>query len=1033
MFLGVCADPQAPDYENVCNNKVIGAYNLTASEVGVEDSSGFGTAMASIAAGNPLSGLQIPFIASSVQFDISGVAPRANLINYSACNIASCESVDIVAAVDRAVADGVHVINYSAFNRISPWEGPIGLAFLDANAAGVFVSAAAGNVGPQPGAIDSTGPWNASVAASTHRRRISYELNITDGEQNIPLALTSGPDFDLPLAGDLAYAGDVDSDNSLGCEAFPADAFAGNGALVRRGTCRFSVKVDNAAAAGAEFVVIANNEPGLIAAFGLEATTVPSVFVDDAAGDTLIAAIAGATVGVVVDSVIDADPANADTIFESSSRGPAPFNHLAPTVTAPGVQILAASIAANQNFELVNSTLAASANVAGSAALLMARNPDWRPTEVRSALALSANPDTLKEDGVTPADPFDHGSGRVHVVDAANVGFVMDETLANFQAADPDDNGDPGTLNMPSIVNDACMETCTYTRTIRSVVDEPVEYLVSSDAPAGVTITVSPDSFTLNPGVTETLDIEIDVTGIPFDEWRFGRLRIESARSGPDRISEDFESTFPPEGWTVVNLGGNCDWIRNDEASDFDGIERPNFAGGDGFSAAADSDDCGQGTVMDTTLVSPPFSVSPSTELSFVMSYRHLGNSVFFVEVTPDGSNWFVLESFFDDVDGQGPGAFKSYSLAAYAGADQAQVRFRYVSPQWNWWAQVDDVLIGEAGEPLVIADTSLPVAVMSTPPRPVISLSVDGFDVSQKPGDVTERSLSITNVGRQPLQWTLNELGPQRGSATEVSGVIWENAPRAAFDGSLNSFSVPDGSGRYVADLFIVGAPSRVEIIQSLGFPVGTPTVTELVWMVFEDAEGAPAGHPETEPGTAVWTFQAPVGAAGVTFDGFDLNLDLAAAGAPALDLDPGRYWFVAFPLVQNFSVDPNVSYFQRHGKSDFTARGIAPNGLAGGPSSWSPLALSHAFTLSGTIDCAAVDAPWINLAGATSGELGPDESAEVTVEFSAVGLPEGTYRSSLCVLSNDQEQPATLLPVELNVLVPPDAIFDDRFESDQ
>ena len=45
-----------------------------------------------------------------------------------------------------------------------------------------------------------------------------------------------------------------------GCAAYPANTFAGAIAVIRRGTCSFSIKANNARDAGAIAVVIANNQ-----------------------------------------------------------------------------------------------------------------------------------------------------------------------------------------------------------------------------------------------------------------------------------------------------------------------------------------------------------------------------------------------------------------------------------------------------------------------------------------------------------------------------------------------------------------------------------------------------------------------------------------------------------------------------------------------------------------------------------------------------------------------------------------------------
>ena len=79
----------------------------------------------------------------------------------------------------------------------------------------------------------------------------------------------------------------------------------------------------------------------------------------------------------------------------------------------------------------------ASPHDAGSAALLKSLHPTWTPAMIKSALMLTAYDGVLKEDKVTPATPFDIGSGRIALQLAGLTGLVMNETYDNFVAADP--------------------------------------------------------------------------------------------------------------------------------------------------------------------------------------------------------------------------------------------------------------------------------------------------------------------------------------------------------------------------------------------------------------------------------------------------------------------------------------------------------------------------------------------------------------------------------------------------------------------
>ena len=97
-----------------------------------------------------------------------------------------------------------------------------------------------------------------------------------------------------------------------------------------------------------------------------------------------------------------------------------------PDITAPGVQILAgaspqhlappAGVALGPQgelFQAIAGTSMSSPHIAGSGALIKALHPDWTPGQIKSALMTTAWTQVVKEDGVTPATPFDDGSGRV--------------------------------------------------------------------------------------------------------------------------------------------------------------------------------------------------------------------------------------------------------------------------------------------------------------------------------------------------------------------------------------------------------------------------------------------------------------------------------------------------------------------------------------------------------------------------------------------------------------------------------------------
>ncbi|MGV9308269.1 S8 family serine peptidase [Nonomuraea sp. NPDC003727] len=103
-----------------------------------------------------------------------------------------------------------------------------------------------------------------------------------------------------------------------------------------------------------------------------------------------------------------------DRMAEFSSRGPRQGDHaIKPDVTAPGVDITAAAAAGKADGPYVsyNGTSMAAPHVAGAAAILAQRHPDWNGARLKAALIGSATP-------IADAGPYDQGAGRVDVVRA---------------------------------------------------------------------------------------------------------------------------------------------------------------------------------------------------------------------------------------------------------------------------------------------------------------------------------------------------------------------------------------------------------------------------------------------------------------------------------------------------------------------------------------------------------------------------------------------------------------------------------------
>jgi len=115
-------------------------------------------------------------------------------------------------------------------------------------------------------------------------------------------------------------------------------------------------------------------------------------------------------------------PIKGSVMASFSSRGPngPALDIIKPDVTAPGVNILAGNSptpdlgAPGELFQSGSGTSMSSPHVAGVFALIKQAHPDWSAATAKSAIMTTARQDVTKENGVTPADPFDMGAGHLN-------------------------------------------------------------------------------------------------------------------------------------------------------------------------------------------------------------------------------------------------------------------------------------------------------------------------------------------------------------------------------------------------------------------------------------------------------------------------------------------------------------------------------------------------------------------------------------------------------------------------------------------
>lgn len=357
---------------------------------------------------------------------MSGVAPGVELHDYNvfpgygAGFVAfggSAFSHDIIAAVEKAVEDGMDVINLSLGGSV---EGPhdiLAEAIDRAVEAGTIAVISAGNEGNNlltvgsPGnaanAITVAASSNAHFAVGTTINFNSTTITASEGDFNIfDPAITAATSTTTPADGCTAISEDL------------TDLIA----VIDRGACSFTTKIRNAENVGAIGVIIANNVDGAPISMAHDGTdpfpTIPAVMVSLADGALLKAHVPGA---ITVDSsgLVEL-PATPDQIAEFSSVGPTPFDfRQKPDVAAPGVNILSSVFGGE--FAFFQGTSMAAPHVTGSVALFLAGNPDLTPEQVKSAIVNNAVRNDDLEFGTFSGlvyGPLARGGGRLDVLNA---------------------------------------------------------------------------------------------------------------------------------------------------------------------------------------------------------------------------------------------------------------------------------------------------------------------------------------------------------------------------------------------------------------------------------------------------------------------------------------------------------------------------------------------------------------------------------------------------------------------------------------
>ncbi|MFB9307827.1 subtilisin family serine protease [Agromyces hippuratus] len=238
----------------------------------------------------------------------------------------------------------------------------------------------------------------------------------------------------------------------------------------------------------------------------------------------------GCAPAVLTVGAVDRDDSTA--VF--SSRGPVAGTHvLKPEITAPGVGISAAATGGRGEYAYrsMSGTSMATPHVAGAAAIVKQRHPEWDGEQIKAALVSSAETDI-------PGDVRETGGGRL------DVSAAIDETVTGAPALQA------GSFDWPHTTDEAVAIDVPYT----NVSDAPVtlrleiEGLTGNDGSAvkGKLAKLEQDSVTIAAGETATVPLRVDPSA-KLSAAQYGDVTGRIVATGDATVSTPFSLYVQPE------------------------------------------------------------------------------------------------------------------------------------------------------------------------------------------------------------------------------------------------------------------------------------------------------------------------------------------------------------------------------------------------------------------------------------------------------------------------------------------------------
>lgn len=506
-----------------------------------------------------------------------GVAPKVDLYAVKVCSSVStaCSGVALLQGIDFAIdpngdgnpSDHVNLINMSLGSDYGDaYNDDLSVAVNNATNFNILTVAASGNGGNRPYVSGTpAAAFTALSVAQTHvpsSTRFQLRVNSPAGiaglypnTETVGWApITTGFTGDIAFVGRGCPAGSIDGTN-------PDDPYlanpAGKVALIDRGACAVSLKVDRAAKAGAIAVLVglvASGDP-ISFSFGGGDTFVQTMIIQQSLSNAIKANLGG---GVNV-SVLPADGIpQVGTMVGSSSRGPNPgamfFGNdimygqlIKPEIGAPGASV-SAEAGTGVGATAFGGTSGATPMVTGSAALLLNSSRflgrlEIGPLELKSLLMNNAETNiftrpTALGGALAPITRIGGGEVRVdRAVASPSAAWEFNDRTGALSFGFVDVTKATTRLTRTVVVHNYSNKTITYNIT--------PSFRFANDVTNGAVDLSTPPSVRVPARSERTFRVTLTIDGAKLRQW--------GLNSGSQGANGPLLDTFEYDGYVTLN------------------------------------------------------------------------------------------------------------------------------------------------------------------------------------------------------------------------------------------------------------------------------------------------------------------------------------------------------------------------------------------------------------------------------------------------------------------------------------------------